>query len=281
MARRDRAAVDVVRNRWSTKLIRNGRGHLEHEGHLLRTISVQLHSTDGLYRIVSRLADDIRNTPGYSLEYLLPEHECNIHLETGVSIRPDASAGLLYKGRTYIQFHLEYEERARYRAGLDAKLDRYRNWFSSKVLQHDRRQFAVPVLFVFPDETIEERFVHVAADSNCCLPILSSNTTTLSEAGFLGRAWRPAWEFRPLTLEHMSALVDPIAHPLQVRRMALIELGEFRWVLYPGRMALQDDELDVRARASVRASDFLNGLYRVAMVRVNSDHEWRGPEALR
>ena len=229
MARRDRADVGISRSTWSSEPSKNQRGKVVKRGHLVNTVSRESKSTDGLYRIVSRLMAEFRERPDYRLEYILPPHRSNIYLETGVTIRADASAGLMYRDHTYIQFLLEYEERAKYKAGLDAKLQPYRKWFASRVLERKKQQFAVPVLFVFPDETIEQRFVNVAADSQCCLPILSSNSHTLNEFGFLGSAWRAVWEPRAYTSKQLIGSEERSGHPLDLRRMSLIELANYRW----------------------------------------------------
>ena len=279
MARRDRAHVGLARSIWSGKpLKKNEQGGVAPRGHVVKTVRREPGSTDGLYRIVSRLIADVRDHPDYTLEYLLPQHRTHVYVEPKVSIRPDASAGILYRNDTYIQFHLEYEERARYRGGLDEKLEPYRKFFRSKALRHKRPQFLLPVLFVFPDETIEERFVNMAADSKCCLPALSSNIETLEGLGFLGSPWRQVWEPRVFTMKSMSGGEAPRGHPLDSPRMPLTDLSLYRWVATYGRTIFCADKLDELREQNALFAVELGAMDIVALARTDSDHEWRGPE---
>ena len=280
MARRDRAHVGLARSTWSGELSANDKGTVVPRGHVIQTIRRESKSTDGLYRLVSHLIADVRDHPDYALEYLLPSHRTDMYVEPRVSIRPDASAGILHRGETYIQFHLEYERRARYTGGLNDKLEPYRRFFASKRIRFELPQYYVPVLFVFPDETIEERFVNMAVDTECGLPVLSSNSGTLDEQGFLGSAWRAVWGHRVFALDSMSEATPFLGHPLDYRRMPLTDLIGYRWIATYNRTFFCDDKLDEARRASPIFEIEIRPMEIVALARIDSDHEWRGPEKL-
>ena len=280
MARRDRADVGAARSTWSGKLSKNDRGAVETRGYVIQTVRKEPESTDGLYEIVSHLVADVRDRPDYTLEYLLPQHRTNVYVEPRVSIRPDASVGILHRGETYIQFHLEYERRARYRGALDRKLRPYRKYFGSNKLERNGQQYHVPVLFVFPDETVEERFVNMAVDNQCRLPVLSSNSRTLDEQGFLGSAWRAVWERRGFSLGSLASDEPPQAHPLEYERMPLTNLTRYRWFPTYGRTLFCDDKLDEWRQRDPLFAIEIQPMIIVALARLNSDHEWRGPEKL-
>lgn len=280
LARRDRTHVGTARSALSGKLTANDKGAVVPRGYVIQTVRRETESTDALYGIVSRLTADVRDDPAYALEYLLPSHRTDVYIEPGVSIRPDASVGILHRGETYIQFHLEYERRARYRGALDKKLEPYRRFFASEKLRREKPQFYVPILFVFPDETIEERFVHMAADTNCGLPVLSSNSNTLDEQGFLGSAWRAVWGQRVFALGAMSEAIPPLGHPLDYRRMPLTDLTLYRWIATYNTTFYCDDKLDEARRASPIFAIEIQPMEIVALARTNSDDEWRGPEKL-
>lgn len=264
-ARGDFASTGIARSILSRKITTDRRGRRVRRGHVISTIEREPEHTDGVYGIVSKLAAEARSHPDYTLEWLLPTHKSRVKAGGRVYIAPDASAGILYRGTTYVQFYLEYERKARYTKGMRKRLGPYQRWFQRIPWPKDQRPLVAPVLFIFPSETIEQRFVTAAFDTECRLPILSSNEETLGEVGFLGPAWRPAWEFRYLSDDHVKGQIPPIAHPLEVRRMALRELTDFRWVLPTGTMVLNDDE---------QYDSSLIGVERLTLARVNFDDVW-------
>ena len=280
MARRDRAHVGLARSILSGEPTTREKGAVVPRGHVIRTVRREPDSTDGLYEIVSRLIFDVRNDPDCTLEYLLPPHRTDVYVEPGVSIRPDASAGLLYRRETYIQFHLEYERRARYWRALNEKLEPYRKLFASRKLRREQPQSYLPVLFVFPDEATEERFVQMAVDTDCGLPVLSSNRGMLDEQGFLGNAWRTVWGHRVFALGSMSRAHPPLGHPLDYRRIALTDLTQYRWIATYGGTYYCGDLLERAPKENPIFAIEIRPMAIVALARIDSDHEWRGPEKL-
>ena len=113
--------------------------------------------------------------------------------------------GKVIAGGLHVPFYFEYELRARHPQGIFARLDPYESYYWS--LEHKEDQPPYPVtLFVVDTEEVEATYVRTAARmSRMSLPILVSCLPVLSNAGILGRSWRPLWEPEFLRLA-LSAL---------------------------------------------------------------------------
>ena len=122
--------------------------------------------------------------------------------------------------------------------------------------------------------------MNMAVDTECGLPVLSSNSGTLDEQGFLGSAWRAVWGHRVFALGSMSEAMPFLGHPLDYRRMPLTDLTLYRWIATYNRTFYCDDRLDEARRASPIFELEIRPMEIVALARSDSDHEWRGPEKL-
>ena len=96
------------------------------------------------------------------------------------SIRPDA-LGALQLGERYVPFMLEYERQALYPKEARERLERYRNYFETGLPVEDHGT-TPSVLFVFPTEEHEDRFV-AGVGGERTVPILTSNLHVLGGAG--------------------------------------------------------------------------------------------------
>ena len=223
---RDRVRKKSAERIWGIDLVPGPGDERRHRGHLLNTFLAQRDHESGLYDLVSDLAKQVREDPEFELEELLPTYRAELEITKGVTLAPDA-AGTLRHGESVIPFMLEYERRARYRDALRRRIKPYDRAFRSLELVRNLKELISAILFVFPTETIEQRFIEVAFESECTLPILTSTPDTLMRHGFLGPAWQAAWE--PRTIATMGGHALPDGHPLDYLRLRLADLEDYSW----------------------------------------------------
>ena len=226
---RDRVRKKNAESIWGIDPLRGPDETRPHSGRLLNTFLAQPDHEGGLYDLVSDLARQARGDPGYELEELLPTFRAELEITPGVTLAPDA-AGALRHGEIVIPFMLEYERRARYRDALLRRAKPYEKAFRSVELVRNLQELISAVLFVFPTRIVERRFIEVAFESSCTLPILTSTPDTLMQYGFLGPAWQAAWE--PRTIATMDGSGLPDGHPLDYLRLRLADLTYYVWC-YP------------------------------------------------
>ena len=204
VARRDRRRVSDLIGRWSVTPDEAGDARLEilHyrlDGSRLRVLARELRHTDGVSRFVGTLAAACREDDDWRLRQALPPHRWErwFRYDTGWrSVRPDATIELAHRGRR-LSFLLEYEERARNPAPMTAKLLRYRRYFGAADTRADFDGRRPAALFVFLDESTVSRFCTLAARAlENPLPLLVSDTRTITDTGPLGRAWRSPWRLQ-------------------------------------------------------------------------------------
>ena len=187
LARRDRAAVGPVLDRWTPQ---------QHEGVYigtsLRSLASQRDHQRGIVGFASRLSAEVGALPEeYELFDLLPTHRSQISYDA-VGARqlllPDVSFLLAHLG--YFEWCLfEYERRATTPRRLPTRLRSYERYFKSRYAANDHGGLPPLVLFLFESERAEAGFLHVASFLPDVL-LASTTTAVLEERGVLEQAWR-------------------------------------------------------------------------------------------
>ena len=187
IARRDRAAVGTVLDRWSSE----GDGSGRYAGTALRTLASQHEHQKGLLVFFDMLCSEVAFSQGYELLDLLPTHRSQIAYwddETRYVIHPDASFQFGYRGDLRWCL-LEYERRATTPKRVPERLDAYRRYFASGYARPDHGGHTPLVLFVFETEHAEKLFLNTAARLPT-VPLASTTTEALGWHGPLGPIWR-------------------------------------------------------------------------------------------
>ena len=186
LARRDRAAVGPVLDRWTTQ--RNGDVYI---GTSLRALASQRVHQRGVIGFAARLTAEASRVDAYELLDLLPTQRSQISYDASGArqlLLPDASFQLGLDG--YFEWCLfEYERRATTPKRLPARLRSYERYFRSSYAARDHGGIPPLVLWVFESERAEEGFLHAASFSPKVLAA-SATTAVLEQWGVLGPSWR-------------------------------------------------------------------------------------------
>ena len=186
LARRDRAAVGPVLDRWTTQ--RNGDVYI---GTSLRALASQRVHQRGVIDFAARLTAEASRVDAYELLDLLPTQRSQISYDAEGArqlLLPDASFQLGLDG--YFEWCLfEYERRATTPKRLPARLRSYERYFRSPYATSDHGGLPPLVLWVFESERAEEGFLLAASFSPGVL-LASTTTAVLDQWGVLGPAWR-------------------------------------------------------------------------------------------
>ena len=152
----------------------------------------QTKHADGITWFLSKLEAEARDDPDSELLWSVPTSRSDRAYNWGDSaIAPDAVGQMTAEGLR-IPFYFEYELRARHPQGVIARLDPYESYYWSPEHKEDQPPYPV-ILFVVDTEEVEDTYVRTAARmSRMSLPIFVSCRAALSNAGILGRSWRPA-----------------------------------------------------------------------------------------
>ena len=187
LARRDRAAVGPVLDRWTPQ---------QHEGvHIgtsLRSLASQRDHQRGIVGFASRLSAEVGALPDeYELFDPLPTHRSQISYDAEGArqlLLPDVSFQLAHLG--YFEWCLfEYERRATTPRRLPTRLRSYERYFKSRYAANDHGGQPPLVLFLFESERAEAGFLHVASFLPGVL-LASTTTAVLEERGVLEQSWR-------------------------------------------------------------------------------------------
>ncbi len=186
LARRDRAAVGPVLDRWTTQ--RDGDVYI---GTSLRALASQRVHQRGVIDFAARLTAEASRVDAYELLDLLPTQRSQISYDAEGArqvLLPDASFQLGLDG--YFEWCLfEYERRATTPKRLPARLRSYERYFRSPYATRDHGGLPPLVLWVFESERAEEGFLLAASLSPRVL-LASTTTAVLDQWGVLGPAWR-------------------------------------------------------------------------------------------
>jgi len=188
LARRDRAAVGLVLDRWTAQpAVSNPRVYA---GTALRALASQPHHHSGVTDFAASLTAEVSRSDDHDLFDLLPTHRSSIGYRcnrTNYAIHPDASFTLEYKGKWH-PFLLEFERRATTPKRIPQRLASYRRYFASGWAERDHGGRTPGVLFVFETAENETAFLDVA-DGMEGLDVITANAEALGEHGILGEAW--------------------------------------------------------------------------------------------
>ena len=196
LARRDRAAVGPLLDRWTAETgyrpVELG-AHPEaiYPGSTLRTIISQLEHHTGITDFAAALTTETARSEDYQVLDMLPTSRSTIgywHQWTKYVMHPDASFTLDFKGQ-WTPCLMEFERRATTPKRIPARLEPYRRYFLSGWADMDHGGKLPLVLFVFETPNDEDTFLNIGAQL-MAVPIYCSNVETLDERGVLGQSWR-------------------------------------------------------------------------------------------
>ncbi len=188
LARRDRAAVGLILDRWTAQPSLSNPS--VYAGSALRALASQMSHHCGVTNFAAGLSAEVARSQDYDLFDLLPTHRGSIGYRchrTNYVIHPDASFTLEYKGK-WLPFLLEFERRATTPQRIPQRLASYQRYFQSGWAQRDHGGRLPVVLFVFETPESEAAFLDVS-DGTEGLDVITSNAEALAERGVLGEAW--------------------------------------------------------------------------------------------
>ena len=188
LARRDRAAVGLILDRWTAQpAVSDPRVYA---GSALRALANQPHHHEGVINFAAALTAEVARSQHYDLFDLLPTHRASIGYRrrgTNYMIHPDASFTLEHRGR-WRPFLLEFERRATTPKRIPQRLASYLRYFASGWAERDHGGHLPHVLFVFETAQREAAFLDVA-DGTDGLDVITANAEALAKHGVLGAAW--------------------------------------------------------------------------------------------
>ena len=202
LARRDRASVGQVLDRWSAEpSLSNPQVYA---GTALRSMASQPEHHAALTTLAAKLASECARSNDYGLLDLLPTSRSAVgywHNDKNYVVHPDVSFTLdLPEG--YRHCFLEYERRATTPRRVRARLENYRRYFQSGYARRDHGGELPLVLFVFETEADDEDAFMDAASYVEHAPFASSNLATITQRGILADTWLPPapepWDRLPL-----------------------------------------------------------------------------------
>ena len=203
LARRDRTAVGLARQRWSAAPVkpeapvtwRNVRGSRSRQ--LLRN----LEHTQAVHWFLAVLANQSR-CQGCEMVQLDPPRRASRffpHDDRHHSVRPDAFGVLRRHGKEK-PFFLEWERRAVRPVTMAARIAPYLRYYAAN-RPLDDHGVAPAVLVVFDDDLAAGHFLRVASDemrrAGVRAPLWVSHRAALERLGPLGQAWLAPGSFQP------------------------------------------------------------------------------------
>ena len=174
LARRDRAAVGLILDRWSAEPSYSNAS--VYAGTALRALASQLRHHEGVTGFAAALTAEVARSPHYDLFDLLPTSRSSIGYRydwTTYVILPDASLTLEYRGR-WCPYLLEFERRATTPKRILDRLESYSRYFQSGWAERDHGGFLPRVLFVFETPGNEDAFLDSTARVRI-VPFLTPN----------------------------------------------------------------------------------------------------------
>ena len=201
LARRDRASVGQVLDRWTAEPSINN-PHV-YAGTALRSVASQPDHHAALTTLAATLTAECAKSQEYGVLDLLPTSRSAVgywHDDTNYVVHPDISFTLdLPAG--YRHCFMEYERRATTPRRVRARLENYRRYFRSGYARRDHGGELPLVLFVFETPDDEDAFMDAASYVDHA-PFASSNLETIAQHGILADTWLPPapepWERLPL-----------------------------------------------------------------------------------
>ena len=190
LARRDRASVGQVLDRWTAEPSINN--PQVYAGTALRSAASQPDHHAALNTLAATLTDECARSKDYGVLDLLPTSRSAVgywHDEKNYVVHPDISFTLdLPEG--YRHCFMEYERRATTPRRVCARLENYRRYFQSGYARRDHGGELPLVLFVFENPDDEDAFMDAASYVDHA-PFASSNLETIAQRGILADTWLP------------------------------------------------------------------------------------------
>jgi len=190
LARRDRAAVGQVLDRWTAEPSLHN-PHV-YAGTALRAMASQPDHHAALITLAAALTAECARSRDYGVLDLLPTSRSAVgywHDDTSYVVHPDLSFILDLSGG-YQHCFLEYERRATTPRRVRGRLENYRRYFQSGYARRDHGGELPLVLFVFENEDDEDAFMDAASYIDHA-PFVSSNLETIAQHGILADTWLP------------------------------------------------------------------------------------------
>ena len=198
LARRDRAAVDGAKKRWSAASTDSGEQDAHWRGvsgRRSRQLLRDMEHTAAVHGFVAALTVQARDL-GWQIDQLDPPRRASRyfrHFGKMRSVHPDAF-GVLRRGKAVRPFFLEWERRAVRPVTMAARLAPYLRYYSTRSHRPIDDHGATPyVLVVFDDDIAQTHFLRVAQQEmdrlGTAFPLLVSNRDLVEREGPLGRAW--------------------------------------------------------------------------------------------
>ena len=188
LARRDRAAVGQILDRWTAEPSLNN--PQVYAGTALRAMASQPEHHAALTTLAAGLTAECARSRDYGVLDLLPTSRSAVgywHDDKNYVVHPDLSFTLdLPEG--YRHCFVEYERRATTPRRVRARLENYRRYFQSGYARQDHGGELPLVLFVFETEADEDAFLDAAACVDHA-PFASSNLETIARWGILADTW--------------------------------------------------------------------------------------------
>ena len=202
LARRDRASVGQVLDRWTAQPSINN--PQVYAGTALRAIAFQPDHHAALTTLAATLTAECAKSQEHRVLDLLPTSRSAVgywYNDTSYVVHPDISFTLdLPEG--YRHCFMEYERRATTPKRVRARLENYRRYFQSGYARRDHGGELPLVLFVFETPDDEDAFMDAASYVDHA-PFASSNLETITQHGILADTWLPPapepWERLQLT----------------------------------------------------------------------------------
>ena len=206
LARRDRAAVDGAKKRWSVAPADAGDWRSV-SGRRSRQLLRDMEHTAAVHGFVAALARQARDL-GWQVDQLDPPRRASRYFRyfgQMRSVHPDAF-GMLRRGKAVRPFFLEWERRAVRPVTMAARLAPYLRYYSLSSQSHrpiDDHGATPYVLVVFDDDIAQTHFLRVAQEEmdrlGTAFPLLVSHRGLVEREGPLGRAWLiPGGGYRPI-----------------------------------------------------------------------------------
>ena len=188
LARRDRAAVGQILDRWTAEPSLNN--PQVYAGTALRAMASQPEHHAALITLAAGLTTECARSNDYGVLDLLPTSRSAVgywHNDKNYVVHPDVSFTLdLPEG--YRHCFLEFERRATTPRRVRARLENYRRYFRSGYARQDHGGELPLVLFVFETPDDEDAFLDAAAGVDHA-PFASSNLETIARRGILADTW--------------------------------------------------------------------------------------------
>ncbi len=192
LARRDRAAVDGAKKRWSASP-EDAPDWQRVSGRRSRQLLRNMEHTASVHGFIADLARQARSL-GWEIVQLDPPIRASryFHYHGGMrSIHPDAF-GMLRRGKALWPFFLEWERRAVRPVTMAQRLAPYLRYYSSPRPIDDHGAAPV-VLVVFDDDIARTHFLRVAQQEmsrlRTAFPLLASHRVLVEREGPLGGGW--------------------------------------------------------------------------------------------